>query len=100
MKAFAFLDNEIYPDSLVEDIEAIRANLTARLSIIHGEYKKNTSLGVPLFTTKDETDLYVQRIILGTSGVTGITEFSSSISNKVYKCQFTAETIYGGLQYE
>lgn len=100
MKSFEMRDGDIYPDTLVEDIYAIQANLTARLSIIKGEYMPNVLLGLPLGTTKDETDLNVQNVILGTKGVTGITTFSSSMVNKVYKCKFRAETIYGRLSYE
>lgn len=100
MKAFEMKDGDIYPDRLVEDVYAIKANLTARLSIIKGEYKSNVLFGLPLGATKEETDLNVQKVILGTNGVTGITTFSSSMVNKVYKCTFTAETVYGRILYE
>lgn len=100
MKAFAFKGDDIYPDTLVSGVDAIKVNLQARLSIVQGEYMPNTLLGVPLGATKDETDLYVQKVILGTTGVVGITEFGSVVVDKVYKCKFVASTIYGRLQYE
>lgn len=100
MKSFVIEGGEIYPDRLVSGVDAVRANLEARLSIIRGEYMPNVMLGVPLGATKDETDLYIQKIILGTTGVLGITEFQSSIVDKVYKCRFKADTAFGRLQYE
>lgn len=100
MKAFALIDGDIRPDILVSGVDAIRANLEARLSIIRGEYMANVALGVPLNATKDETDLYVQKIILGTRGVRSIETFSSSVVDKVYKCKFMATTDFGGLSYE
>lgn len=90
----------IHPDKLVYGVEAIRANLECRLSIVQGEYMPNVLLGIPLGATKDETDLYVQRIILETEGITGISSFTSSVVNKVYSCKFHANTVYGGLTYE
>lgn len=100
MKALLMQDGDVFPDTIVEDVEAIRVNLMARLSIIKGEYMFNTLLGLPLGATQDETDLNVQKLILGTKGVTGITTFSSSLVNKRYKCKFTAETVYGRILYE
>lgn len=100
MKALDFHDGEVYLDKLVSDKYAIRANLEARLSIIQGEYMMNTKLGIPLGAIKDEIDLQVQSIILETAGVRSITEFTSSVSNKTYKCRFRVDTIFGGLLYE
>lgn len=100
MKALDFHDGEVYPDKLVTDKYAIRANLEARLSIIQGEYMMNTKLGIPLGAIKDEIDLQVQSIILDTEGVLSIVEFSSSMLDKTYKCRFRVDTVFGGLQYE
>lgn len=100
MKAFELLNGDVHPDILVSGVDAIRANLEARLSIIRGEYMPNVMLGIPLNATKDETDLYVQKIILGTKGVRSIDKFSSAIVDKVYKCKFFATTDFGGLDYE
>lgn len=100
MKAFEMRDDDIYPNSVVRDVLAIKANLTARLSIIMGEYQANTLLGIPLGATQDEMDLHVQKIILGTDGVLGITEFSSTLVDKVYRCSFKADTKFGGLVYD
>ena len=100
MKAFKMSDGDVFPDTLVEDREALRVNLQARLSIIRGEYMSDVFLGVPLGATKDETDLYIQKIVLNTSGVQGIQSFTSSIENKVYKCRFTVNTVFGDVVYE
>lgn len=100
MKAFEMANGDINPSVLVEGVEAVRANLQARLSIVRGECMFNTQLGLPLGATKEELDLSVQKIIIQTDGIVGISEFSSVIANKVYKCRFKADTVYGGLLYE
>lgn len=94
------VNGDIYPDKFVYDINAIRVNLFSRLSLIKGEYMQNVSLGIPLGAAKDEIDLNVQNTVLSTVGVLGISSFRSTIVNKVYKCTFTANTIYGSLNYE
>lgn len=99
MKAFIIKDGDVYPDRLVDGVEAVRANLEARLSVIQGEYMPNVVFGLPLGATKDETDLNVQKIILDTEGVTGIIEFKSTLLNKVYNCRFKATTQFGDIIY-
>lgn len=100
MKAFLQKDGEIYPDRVVSGVDAVRMNLRDRLSIVKGEYLQNVMLGVPLGARKEELDLNVQQIILGTSGVLGITSFSSKFVDKIYRCRFSADTVFGGLMYE
>lgn len=99
MKALLHSDGDIY-FSVVSDAEAIKSLLQDRLSIVRGELVQNVMLGVPLGATKDEIDLNVSEIILGTSGVTGILEFSSVFVGKVYKCTFVASTIFGKVVYD
>lgn len=98
MKALVVAD-DIYPFEVVTDIYAVRANLQARLSIVQGEYMPDVGLGIPLGAIKDEIDLNVQRIILDTTGVIGITSFRSVVANKKYTCQFEASTVFGSLVY-
>ena len=98
MKALTIRDGDI-SFALVEGVYAIRANLQARLSIARGEYMPDVELGIPLGATKDEIDLNVQRIILDTVGVLGITSFESRVVNKKYTCTFEANTVFGGLVY-
>ena len=98
MKALAVGD-DIYPFEIVEDVYAVRANLQARLSIVQGEYMPDVGLGIPLGATQEEIDLNVQRIILDTTGVTGIVSFRSTVANKKYACQFEASTVFGSLVY-
>ena len=82
MKTILQVENDFYPDRVVYDREAILSLLKCRLSIIKGEYVPNVMLGIPLGANKDEVDLNVQQIILKTTGVTGILEFSSYLKDK------------------
>jgi len=99
MKTILQVENDFYPDRVVYDREAILSLLKCRLSIIKGEYVPNAMLGIPLGANKDEIDLNIQQIILKTTGVTGILEFSSYLKDKKYSCRFIANTIYGRVVY-
>lgn len=101
MKAFYHGENGfINPSRVVVGVEAVRANLLDRLSIIRGEWVSDVTLGVPLGASKTEIDLNIQQVILGTDGVRGILDFSSTMPNKTYHCKFTVDTDFGRLTYE
>jgi hypothetical protein len=87
----------------VSDHGAIGQAILTRLRLLQGEWWENTQDGLPLWqkilgvygATREQIDrLYIERI-LGTQGVTGIQDMSSSLSNRQYSFSCTALTPFG-----
>lgn len=88
------------------DREAVGQAIKTRLLLLLGEWWEAPEDGLPLFeqiltTFHDESasdiDLIISERILGTKGVTGITEFSSSfhVADRQYTAFCKVDTEYG-----
>jgi hypothetical protein len=90
-------------DFLVNSPEAVAQAVLTRLRLIQGEWFLDTTAGMPWPTqvigkyTTGTADAAIRACILGTTGVTEITAYSSSIDSTTRKLTVTATitTLYG-----
>ncbi|KVE37668.1 hypothetical protein [Burkholderia sp. BDU5] len=90
-------------DFLVNVPEAVAQAVQTRLRLLRGEWFLDTTVGMPWATdvlgkyTSGTYDAAIRQCILGTQGVTEITNYSSSVDSETRKLSVTAtiNTIYG-----
>ena len=85
---------------ILTDLNALVLNLNTRLLIWRGEWFMDTSFGVPYLTdvlgNNTHYDFEIKNVILTTPGVTGILNYSSSIStSRQLSISADITTIYG-----
>lgn len=89
------------------DREAVKQAIQTRLLLLQGEWWEDTAEGLPLFQSilgvrnisdnKQAADLLIQQRILGTTGVTSIATYTSTIddSSRTYIISCDVNTVYG-----
>ncbi|KVP84559.1 hypothetical protein WJ95_20585 [Burkholderia ubonensis] len=90
-------------DFLVNTPETVAQAVLTRLRLLRGEWFLDTTAGMPWATdvlgkyTSGTYDAAIRQCILGTQGVTEITNYSSSVEPETRKLSVTAtiNTIYG-----
>ncbi|WP_334037473.1 hypothetical protein [Burkholderia gladioli] len=90
-------------DFLVNSPDAVAQAVLTRLRLLQGEWFLDTTVGMPWATqvlgknTQGTADAAIRTCILGTSGVTEITAYSSSIDSSTRKLSVTVtiNTLYG-----
>jgi hypothetical protein len=90
-------------DYLVDSPECVLQAVMTRLKLLVGEWFNDTAEGTPWKTqilgkyTKIKYDSAIRRRILGTQGVTDISDYSSAYDGETRKLSVTAtiDTIYG-----
>ncbi|KWC56578.1 hypothetical protein [Burkholderia ubonensis] len=90
-------------DFLVNVPEAVAQAVQTRLRLLRGEWFLDTTVGMPWATdvlgkyTSGTYDAAIRQCILGTQGVTEITNYSSSVDPETRKLSVSAtiNTIYG-----
>ena len=80
------------------DAQTVANNIIERLSIIAGEARYDSRLGIRLKATKDELDLCVVRIVTETQGVVSILKFESVLSSREYKVNLNVATRFGDVE--
>lgn len=88
---------------LVNTPDAVAQAVLTRLRLLRGEWFLDTTAGMPWATavfgknTQGTADAAIRACILGTTGVTEITAYSSSIDSTTRKLTVTAtiNTLYG-----
>lgn len=96
---FGHQQNDFYRDQP----EAVAQAVQTRLKLFTGEWFLDVTDGTPWTTqvldkyTKDQYDAAIQDRILGTQGVTQITNYSSSVNTttRTLTVNATVETLYG-----
>lgn len=89
--------------------DAVGQAIYTSLKLLQGEWWLDQSIGLPLFQhivgqsgTPEHirgADMLVQEVILGVQGVTSITSFSSSYSNRTYQIDnAVVQTQYGAVE--
>lgn len=96
--------------SLIDDAEQVAQNVETRLRTLRGEWFLDRALGVPYFSgilgepmvDISTFDALIKAEIVDVDGVNRIVAFESSFarSTRVYSVSFTADTIYGPIDYE
>ena len=94
----------------VEDKLQVAQAVEATLRTFRGEWFLNTNFGVPYFqsilgqrmVTKDEFDALIKAAIVGVEDVNRILAYDSSFDrrNRTYDVSFTADTVFGPINYE
>lgn len=90
-------------DFFIDDAEGIAQAILTRLRLYLGEWFLDTTAGTPWKTdilgkyTKDAYDAAIKNVVLGTTGVNGILEYSSSFdgNQRELTIEATVDTIYG-----
>lgn len=90
-------------DYLIDSPQTVEQAVLTRLKLFVGEWFNDTAEGTPWATdvlgkhTRTKYDPAIRRRILGTQGVTGITEYRSSYDGetRTLTISATVETIYG-----
>ncbi len=96
---------------IVEDAEQVALAVRVAINMFRGEWFLNTAAGVPYYqnvlgkkvvATTAEFDSVIRAAILGVEGVNRIVAYESSFndSTRQYTVAFTADTIYGPIDYE
>lgn len=86
---------------LVNSSAEIAQRVGTRLRLLEGEWFLDTTSGTPYSTlvlgkgTRPYYDQAIKARILGTTGVTEITEYSSSLVNRTLSVTARVSTIYG-----
>ena len=86
---------------LVNSDAEIAQNISTRLKLLEGEWFLDVTSGTPYATeilgkgTRPYYDQAIKARILGTTGVTEITSYSSSLKNRTLTVTATVSTIYG-----
>jgi hypothetical protein len=86
--------------------EAVAQAVYTRLLLLYGEWWENTEDGLPLFQqifgnrSKETADLLIRSRILGTTDVTGIASYASTLNVTTRKYQFNCiiSTLYGEIE--
>lgn len=84
---------------------AVAQAIKTSLALLKGEWWEDTSAGLPLFQsmlgqpgTTDNialADLSIKKVINGVTGVTGIQDFTSNYTNRIYTFACSVSTLYG-----
>lgn len=90
-------------DFLVNSPDAVAQAVLTRLRLLQGEWFLDTTVGVPWSAqvlgknTQGTADASIRSCILGTTGVTEITAYSSSLDSSTRKLSVTVtiDTLYG-----
>lgn len=86
---------------LVDSPQAVVQTIQTRLALMTGEWFLDADEGTPYSTkilgygTKDVYDNAIRTRVLGTPGVSSITQYSSSMSDRRLSVSMTVDTIYG-----
>lgn len=86
---------------LVNSPAAVAQAVLTRLKLLKGEYFLDATAGTPWSTevigvrTRPTYDQAIRTRILGTQGVTGIGNYSSSLAGRALTVTATIDTIYG-----
>lgn len=87
----------------VNNVAGIAQSVLTRLKLLQGEWFLDVTEGTPYSTlilgkgTRATYDQAIKARILGTTGVTAITQYSSDLNNRALSIRATLATIYGPL---
>lgn len=89
---------------LVNTPQAVAQAIDTRLRLNKGDWFLDTTEGLDLskilgVRTQSTRDLEVQSRILGTQGVTAITDYQSSVDGRAFTVVATVQTLYGATQF-
>jgi hypothetical protein len=96
---------------IVEDANQVALAVQVAINTFRGEWFLNTEAGVPYYqnvlgkkvvATTAEFDSVIRAAVLGVEGVNRIVAYESSFDDRSrqYTVAFTADTIYGPIDYE
>ena len=89
---------------VLQDIDAVKQAIFTRLWLWQEEWWENKELGLPMLQrilgyrlTCKAADLLLRERVLGTTGVTGIAAFDSTMNDdtRAYTFTITVNTVYG-----
>lgn len=97
-------------DDFYTDTDAVGQAVYTSLNLLQGEWWEDTSAGLPLFQhiagtdgTPDQLrgiDMLIQEAILNVQYVNGISNFTSSYSNRKYTMSCTVQSQFGEIPVE
>lgn len=91
---------------LIDSRAAVAQNILTRLKLIAGEWFLDTTEGTPYGTEilgnvpQVEADAAIRSRILGTVGVTEITDYSSALAARKLTVTANVDTVYGSVTVE
>ncbi|MFC3768353.1 hypothetical protein [Paenibacillus sp. GCM10012303] len=98
------------PNDFLTGTLAVSQAIKTNLLLLYGEWWENVDKGLPLFQNilgqpglpenVQAADLLVREVILSTSGVLSIKNYSSNYADRTYSCRCTVETQYGDASVE